>query len=205
MCASCNPSGARPTGPSSLGHNGIMYRARDFTEAGALFFDSSDALVPHASDGLQNVYEYENGHVYAISNVAGGEESLFMDASPDGDNVFFATADQLVTQDRDNRVDVYDARVDGGFPVSVSPPPCDNGDSCKPPASPQPAAFGAPASATFSGAGNPPSAAVAKPAVKVKSKKQGCRTGFVKRHGKCIAKAKPRKRTKKSTHGKGSR
>ena len=71
----------------------IEYRPRNLLEDGALFFDSSDALVPHASDGRQNVYEYEDGHVYAISNVAGGYESFFLDASPNGENVFFASAE----------------------------------------------------------------------------------------------------------------
>ena len=61
-----------------------------YLEDGALFFNSSDALVPHASDGRQNVYEYENGHIYPISNVAGGFESFFLDASANGRDVFFA-------------------------------------------------------------------------------------------------------------------
>jgi len=194
-CVSCDPTGARPTGPSNLewssGGSYIKYRARNFTEDGALFFQSSDGLVPHAIDDRQNVYEYENGHIYAISDVAGDQEAFFMDASPNGDDVFFGTADQLVAQDRDNRVDVYDARMDGGFPASVSVAPCDNGDSCKPPTSPQPAVFGAPASATFSGTGNvvPPP-----PVVKPKPQKKTVKCGVGKRlsHGRCV----------KSGHGK---
>jgi len=208
VCASCDPSGARPTGPASLDPERefpfVQYRSRNFAENGTLFFQSPDALVPHASDGRQNVYEYEAGHIYAISNVAGGQNSFFLDASANGNNVFLATADQLVAQDRDNRVDVYDARVDGGFPASVSPPPCDNGDSCKPPASPQPAVFGAPASATFSGAGNPAPVAVVKPMVKPKARPVTCRKGLVKKKSKCVKRVKPRK-AKKSTHGRGSR
>ena len=41
-----------------------QYRPRNLLEDGTLFFDSSDALVPHASDGRQNVYEYEEGQVH---------------------------------------------------------------------------------------------------------------------------------------------
>jgi len=123
--------------------------------------------VPHASDGRQNVYEYEDGAVHAISNVAGGYESFFMDASASGENVFFGSADQLLPQDRSNNVVVYDARVDGGFSVAAAAPSCDSADSCKSPESPQPAIYGAPSSATFSGAGNPapspPPLAVVKP------------------------------------------
>lgn len=157
VCASCNPSGARPTGGAMLGFRAndlADYRSRNLLDDGALFFDSWDALVPHASDGRENVYEYENGHVYAISDVAGGSEAFFMDASADGANVFFGTADQLLPEDTSNNVAVWDARVDGGFPVKLAPPPCDNGDQCKSPSAPQPAAFGVPASTTFSGPGN---------------------------------------------------
>ena len=75
VCASCNPTGARPVGPSSLatapGYAEDLYRPRNLLEDGTLFFDSSDALVPHASDGRQNVYEYEHGHIYAISECGG--------------------------------------------------------------------------------------------------------------------------------------
>ena len=156
-CASCDPTGARPVGSSSLGEDvssEATYRPRNLVEDGALFFDSFDALVPHTSDGRQNVYEYEDGHVYAISDVAGGYESFFLDASASGNDVFFGTADQLLPEDTSNNVAVWDARVGGGFPVTVAPPPCDNGDACKPPPAPQPAAFGLPGSATFSGPGN---------------------------------------------------
>ncbi len=160
VCASCNPSGARPIGPSALSTLSAarvvyaQYRPRNLTEDGTLFFDSRDALVPHASDGRQNVYEYEDGRIHAISDVAGGFESFFLDASINGDNVFFGSADQLLPEDTSNNVAVWDARVNGGFPVTVAPAACDNADSCKPPPTPQPAAFGEPSTATFSGPGN---------------------------------------------------
>jgi hypothetical protein len=81
--------------------------------------------------------------------------------------VFIATADRLLPQDAGLRNAVYDARVDGGYPVSVAPPACDNADACKAPVSSQPAVFGAPASATFSGPGSL-APVVSKPAVKPK-------------------------------------
>ena len=208
VCVSCNPSGARPVGPSRLSEienaaSPFYYTPRNFSEDGSrLFFDSRDALVPHASNGRQNVYEYEDGHVHLISDGAGSYDSSFLDASPSGDDVFIATADQLLPQDMDFRIDVYDARVDGGFPVSVSPPACDNGDSCKPPVTPQPAIFGAPASATFSGAGNLAPVAV-EPAVKAKAKPKPkpCKKGFAKKHGKCVK----QKAKRSSTHSKKAR
>jgi hypothetical protein len=147
------------------------------------------------------VYEWESegeggcvqsdGCVYPISDVAGGHESYFMDATPSGDNVFIWTRDQLVpSADGDTRANVYDVRVGGGFPVSVAPPACTNGDSCKGPVSPQPGVFGAPASATFSGEGNlaaPPAVLNAvKPRAKPKPKPKRCRKGFARKHGRCV-------------------
>jgi hypothetical protein len=175
---------------------------RTFSEDGSrLFFQSYDALVPHDSNGRQDVFEYQGGHIYPLSNVAGDAESLFLDATPNGNDVFIATADQLLPQDHDFRMDIYDARVDSGFPVSTSPPPCNNGDACKPPPTPPPAVFGAPASATFSGAGNVPPFVAEKPAVKVKVKPKSCKKGFMKKHGRCVKK----KAKKASSHSKKGR
>jgi hypothetical protein len=218
-CVSCNPTGARPIGRSSFsvveGDSAAerylsVYSPRSFSEdGGRLFFNSVDALVPQDSNGRQDVYEWEaegeggckqaGGCVYPISDVAGNYASFFLDASPNGSDVFFGSEDQLVPADTDFHIDVYDARIGGGFPVSVTPPACDNGDSCKPPVSPQPGVFGAPASATFSGAGNlaPPSAA--KPALKAKAKAKPkrCKKGYVKKKGRCV-RAKPRGKAGKS-------
>jgi hypothetical protein len=197
VCASCDPSGARPVGPAELGGQeiegflapSVYYLPRNLSEdGGRLFFQSPDALMSHDSDNQLDVYEWERlaspaeaakgensctsssptfsasdgGCVFPISDVAGDFESKFMDATPSGNNVFIATKDQLVPEaDADSRANVYDVRVGGGFPVSVSPPACNNGDACKPPVSPQPGVFAPPASATFSGPGNATSAPAA--------------------------------------------
>jgi hypothetical protein len=187
-----------------------------------LFFDSGDALVGRDDNGRQDVYEWEEpgsgvgdscsrssagfsesagGCVFAISNVAGDYESFFLDASPSGDDVFFATEDQLVPEDTDAHVDIYDARVGGGFPVTVQPPACDNGDSCKGPVSGQPEVFVAPASATFSGVGNlapVPSVTPSKPAVESRAEKLAkalkvCRVKKNK-HKRLVCEALARKR-----------
>ncbi len=212
VCASCNPSGARPVGPANFYANAgnydefrpyAQYRPRNLLEDGTLFFDSSDALVPHATDGRENVYEYEDGDVYPISDVAGGYESFFMDASPSGDDVFFGSSNQLLPQDTSNNVVVYDARVDGGFPVTVAPPPCDNGDSCRPPSAPQPGVFGAPGSATFSGSGNIVPAPGVTPVIKAKAKMVKCKKGHEKKKDKCVRQVK--KKAKKSRDRKRSK
>jgi len=141
-CASCNPSGARPVGSSgidpeeALQGNGInhlgTYLPRNLSDDGSrLFFDSSDALVADDTNGEQDVYEYTAGQPHLISSGSGNSSATFMDATPSGSDVFFATSDSLVSQDTDAMLDVYDARVDGGFAApSPSPPPC-QGDTCR--------------------------------------------------------------------------
>jgi hypothetical protein len=161
-CVSCNASGARPTGGSALGpeeeydNHASYYKQRSFSEGGGrLFFVSEDALVASATNGVENVYEYEDGRVFPLSDVSGGNPTYLLDASASGDDVFMATADRLVGQDTDGLADVYDARVGGGFPAPVSPVVCAGGDACKPPAGAQPGLYAPPASGTFSGPGNP--------------------------------------------------
>ena len=99
---------------------------------------------------------------------------MFLDASASGDDVFFLTSAQLVSQDYDTGEDVYDAHACSeaspcSASVPVPSPPCDTADSCKAAPSPQPEIFAASGSATFSGAGNLV-APLSKPAVKVKPK-----------------------------------
>jgi len=167
---------------------------------GTLFFNSSDALVPSASGGQQNVYEYNDGQVYAISDVASGYPSFFMDASASGEDVFFASANEVLPGlPTSGNVAVYDARVDGGFPVSISTPSCESGDGCKPAPSSQPSLFGAGPSETFKGPGNlAPPPAVAKP----KPKTVKCPKGRHPSHNKSKGKHPSHNKCMKSKHRK---
>jgi hypothetical protein len=85
-----------------------------------------------------------------------------VDASATGGDVFFLTCAQLSPLDRDEAFDVYDARVDGGFPALPALAPVCEGEACQGAPVPQPV-FGAPASATFSGVGNFPPVPVVTP------------------------------------------
>ncbi len=225
VCLSCGVG--RPVGPSALGGHESMgandlgesspfYVARNISGGGGrVFFQSVDALVPQDSNGLLDVYEWElpgvgscteslpafrvanDGCVFPVSNVAGGSESFFMDASGSGDDVFIATADQLVSSDTDSREDVYDVRVGGGFSVMVAPPVCVNGDSCKPPVSLQPGVFGVPASATFGGAGNLVSSSSSSSSSRVV-----CARSKRLVRGRCVAKKKKKRKVKARRAGK---
>jgi hypothetical protein len=202
ICTSCDPTGALPLGFSTLGF---------LSEDGRMFFNSSDALVAHDSNGLQDVYEWEPlgiggchdgspGCVYLISSGTGDGGSTFLGASARGDDVFFMARDRLVAQDFDNSFDVYDAHVCTAVepcPASlVSVPVCTSSDACKAPPSPQPAVFGAPASATFSGAGNVASS-LSSVNAKPKAKKKKPRK-HAKAKTKKQKKAKKRKKAKKA-------
>ena len=163
VCASCNTAGARPIGSASLpsyevstggdAPNGFPYRPRSLSADGSrLFFTSLDAVTPGDVNGKQDVYEYEDGEPHLISTGTSDGDSSFVDASVSGDDVFIETASPLVGQDADQNLDIYDARVGGGFPFTPALPSC-AGDACKAP----PAGGGADqalGSASFSGPGD---------------------------------------------------
>ena len=156
------------------------HQPRYLTDSGRLFFNALDALVPQDVNGNWDAYEREPAGVGScapgapgfesngesclglISSGASAQESTFLDASDSGGDAFFLTSARLTPQDFDGARDIYDAHeCTSASPClpqeAVAPPPCSTEASCKPAPSPQPQIFGAPASATFSGPGNPPS------------------------------------------------
>ncbi len=199
-CASCNPSGERPLGGSTLS----LINTFDFFPQprnlppqgeGRLFFESLDALTQNDTNGrIQDVYQFEpagvgdctraKGCLSLISSGRGPKDSVFLDASASGEDVFFTTTDQLVPQDRNDFTDLYDARVGGGI-AEVLSPPC-AGQACRGAAGAPPSEQTA-ASATFAGPPNPRS----KP----------CKKGFARKHGRCVKKHKHHKQKhKRLTH-----
>jgi hypothetical protein len=155
-CVSCNPTGEAATADAGFdpGFDGLLpvHELRNVSEDGKVFFMTGETLVPRDTNGTTDVYEYTLHKPYLISQGTAPDASLFFDASPNGDDVFFNTVGRLVKWDRDESKDLYDARVDGGLP---EPPPgiigCE-GDSCVAP--PNPPNDPTPASANFNGTGN---------------------------------------------------
>ena len=95
-------------------------------DGSVVVFQSSAALAPQVHGGRDNVYLWRGGGLSLISDgtPAGvhhegpsqdSEGLVGIDAS--GQNVFFTTEAPLVAQDSDELSDLYDARVDGGFPA----------------------------------------------------------------------------------------
>jgi hypothetical protein len=158
-----------------------------------VFFTSPVGLTPRALNDVpvtgsetgyvyaQNVYEWHEGRVYLISD--GRDTSGFYGGSTSdvrligtdatGADVFFTTSDQLVPQDTDTQLDVYDARICTASEPCVSqsaPGVGCAGEACHgtPPAPPAAAAA---ATAVFSGSGNllsPPSTVTHSKAAKKK-------------------------------------
>jgi hypothetical protein len=159
VCASCRPDGTRPTGSSVLP---FEPGRRILSDNGRrVFFESTDSIVPQASNGRQQVFEYSDGRVSAISRLDGPSAAAFVDASASGDDVFFASYDAgLVPNPDAGDQAIFDARVDGGFPA-ISRRQC-SGESCQAQAGSAPV-LAMPLSSASSAGGNlaPPASAPA--------------------------------------------
>jgi hypothetical protein len=178
VCVSCNPSGARPIGGRELSARpefkslyaaaqlpvwkSQLYAGRPLAEnGGRIFFTGYDALVPQDTNGKADAYQWEaagvgscedpGGCISLLSTGESPQDSGILDATPSGDDVFFATKSSLVPADP-GLIDVYDVKVGGGFPQSASPTPC-VGDACQ--SIPAPPNDPTAASANFKGKGNP--------------------------------------------------
>ena len=212
VCVSCNPNGAPPLAGSEFTRSSFVdgnpsgTAPRPISEEGGegpqmgrndgsyVFFDTAESLVPQATNGKVDVYEWETDGMGSCREVSGcvslvgsGQDplsSFFLDSSENGSNVFFGTHARLVPQDTDTEGDLYDARIcepENGNPC-IQPPSAESkqceGDACD---NPPPAPIEqTPAMLTFSGPGNPPATPEPKPEVK-----KTCPKGKKLSHGKC--------------------
>lgn len=181
-----------------------------------VFFESSIGLTPQAIDHrvigefngfpsyATNIYEYHDGNVYLISDGHDTSERVVKLAGTDasGADVFFTTVDRLVPQDGDSNLDIYDARIGGGFPAPPAPVECVS-DGCQGSLSAVPVLL-SPGS-EFQAGGNPP-LAPAKPRVKPKSRARrlastlrACAKKPRKKRAACRSRAGKRYSAKSST------
>ena len=100
------------------------------------------------------------GCIYLISGSLSDDEAFLIDASASGSDVFFTSRAELVPQDRGEAVEVYDARVGGGFP-EVSQACTGTGCQGVPPA-PRPSRPPPASPSTAPGTSRPPPAPPAK-------------------------------------------
>ena len=184
-----------------------LYGQRVLSDDGKkLYFDSFESLVSTDINEQEDVYQWEapgsgsctsasqtfqassGGCVDLISSGTSLRGSELTDSSSDGRDVFFKTHESLVSQDP-GLLDIYDARVDGGFPALRTKPVICEGEGCPAPPKAGPEEV-APAS-RVSGPGNPPQSSPNPPRCPKGKHK-------VKRNGKvrCV----PNKHKKKHHH-----
>jgi hypothetical protein len=147
-----------------------LSRPRVLSEDGnRFFFTAYDGLVAADTNGKADVYQWERvgagdcqqsdpsfsplsgGCLALISSGESPTDSLLVDSSPTGHDVFFTTNSSLLPQDP-GLIDVYDARERGGFPAPIRPAAACEGEACQGPLSPP--NDPTPASSSFHGAGN---------------------------------------------------
>jgi hypothetical protein len=122
-----------------------------FTSAAAL----TAAAEPAEAANAASVYEYRSdgaigdGNVYLISDGQDTIGAAAVGTDESGRDIFFQTAQPLLSQDGDTQFDIYDAREEGGFAPSATSSCLAEG--CQGPAVTQPV-FGTPVSATIPGA-----------------------------------------------------
>lgn len=205
--------------PSAYAHTSVS------ADGSYVFFQSIVGLTPGALDRKQvgtleengsapipmfaeNVYEYHDGQVSLISDgqdltikptyYVGEQSSVkLLGTDESGRDVLFTTVDKLVPQDTDTIADIYDARIDGGFPPPAEPSPC-SGEECQGALGAAPTLL-SPGSELQAG-GNPPLAAAGASGRSVKPKPSSAKKRCKGR--RCRSRKKGRKAKAKAKHGK---
>jgi hypothetical protein len=179
-CVSCNfghPAGhdARLQELEWINLQTIVHNVSE--DGSRVFFETAEPLVARDSDGLNDIYEWQEGFgaggsVDLISSghsvpypedspIAPGTgqilppPNLLLSVTPDGGDVAFLARDPLVEgAPEGGATAIYDARIGGGFPNPVSPQPCAE-ERCKPAAGSGPASTASgTASGSLRGSGN---------------------------------------------------
>lgn len=198
-CVSCKPSGAPPTSDAddtdlrvgTSASNQTWHLNHPLADDGTfVFFNTAESLVPEDVNGKFDAYEFDSrtDALHLISSGRDPSDSYFLDAGANGHDVFLLTRQPLAGWDVDENYDLYDARIDGGFPEPPPAPPACTADACRP-ASSAPPSSALLGSSLFHGAGNPRVVVSA-----AKRRVVHCRRGFVKkrvrRKVRCVRKRK---------------
>lgn len=109
-CVTCRPNGTQPTAGTAL----MPFYSRGLSDDGSrAFFESTDALLPESSNGLSNVYEFEDGELKLLSPPNSERTAHFYGASASGDDVFIQTFGELTPEGQGEVMGLYDAHVNG--------------------------------------------------------------------------------------------
>lgn len=144
QCASCPQDRAAPGSGADFNARsrarilrGNQHLNRAISDDGRfVFFSTAQQLAAEDRNGAEDAYRFDTATGVAQPLTPGGlgVGSYFLEASPSGSDSFVATRSALVASDRDEAVDVYDARVGGGFlEAEEGEPACASEQSCRPP------------------------------------------------------------------------
>ncbi len=213
-CASCGTTGAAPIAPagirqpegvSTIAQPFVRYLQRNVSDGGQVFYDTPNPLVPGAQNGgnlytQSNVYEYEHEQLHLLSSGTAESSSFFYEASSDGGDVYLVTQQAVASDASAAELALYDARIDGGFPVPPAPrKPC-SGEACSGPQAPGAQPPPAISSASLFGRGNlepvvskPPAVRSLTSAQKLANARKACRAKR-NRHKRSACEAQARKK-----------
>jgi hypothetical protein len=196
-CVSCNRRG---TTTQTIGTTSLQ-AAPDFKLSGdgsTVAFASQEALLPTDVNEGTDVYEWRNGAVNLITDGTTSFQTGFSAPAVravdgDGSDILFTVDDPGLTGfEQDGLLNVYDARIGGGF-IPAPPPTHCSEEECQGPVQAAPGEEPS-ASSTYSGRGN-----VEEPPVKPR---RPCAKGKVRRHGRCVTRHRHhRKRASNTKQG----
>jgi hypothetical protein len=200
---------------------GALSHRRALSEDGSrVFFDSSAPLASGTVAGATNVFEFNNGRVFLISD--GSDASKyesepvvhFAGIDPEGDNALFFSTDPLVPQASETDANLYDAREGGGLAEALASAGCDGGETCRgttiaPPVTPMPGTADQPGEllATVNPQAVPkaaPTPIVSPAAKKLTAAAKRCRRTPRRRRAKCL-KASKRRRSGRAANARNDR
>lgn len=179
-CLSCEHDGITTHSfGSPHGRNGLD--AKLSGDGATAAFTTQAALLPSDVNQDTDIYEWRDGVLHLITDgVSDFQEGVsapqMIAVDGDGSDILFGLVPpggSLTGYERDGVLNLYDARIEGGFPPPSLPVHCE-GDACQGPLQ-APLAQQQPASSGFVGRGNE----TAEP-------RRPCRKGKVRRRGRCV-------------------
>jgi hypothetical protein len=209
-CVSCNPKVEPAAGDARLQNLDLVrppIALRNVSDDGSrVFFETTEALTLVDDDEVNDIYEWQQGPLEVPKLISSGHSiviptlhsqfqlqpapNVLFAITPDSANVVFLSQDELVPgAGSGGSPALYDARVNGGFPLPALPAVCLRED-CKPGPSGTSLSLTAAPSESTSGAGN------VKP--KKKHRKRHCKRR--KGHRGCVKKSRAHKSSAQGTY-----
>jgi hypothetical protein len=200
-CLSCRQGGVttHSFGSARISETPNFHLSGDGSTAA---FPTKEALLGADVNQDTDLYEWRNGTLHLITDGVsdfqeGASAPWVWALDDDGSNIIFGLVPprgSLTGFERDGVLNLYDARIGGGFEPPSPPVHCVE-DSCQGPLQGAPPVERS-ASAAFQGHGN------------LKAGPQRCRKGKVRRHGRCLKtrgkkKKHPQKRADQARGGRG--